>query len=152
MNGALDLEWIADLRSALTVADERVPLERALRPYWGSIGELRARNLTWFSIANLLARHGVVRRSGVPISGDQLRAIERRSRQAGGLERRASNVVPRPMKSNSSAGRPLASTDATPPARREATSLPPQERVTSSKEVSAEEIAIALKVLNNPNV
>lgn len=66
-------QWTAALREDLTVDGENIPFERALRRHLDGLVALRARGLTWPSLANLLRKNGVTRQDGRFYSADHLR-------------------------------------------------------------------------------
>lgn len=77
-----DIEnWAQKFASDLTIAGERVPLDRVIATHLRSFEALRAKGMTWRAIANVLSRAGACRPDGSPISHDQLRADVARSRR-----------------------------------------------------------------------
>lgn len=66
-------QWAEGLRGDLTLGGERVPFERALGHHLAGLLALRARGLTWRSLANLLRKNGVKRPDGRFYSADHLR-------------------------------------------------------------------------------
>ncbi|MHA6732221.1 hypothetical protein [Devosia sp. A369] len=66
-------QWAEGLRGDLTLGGERVPFERVLGHHLAGLAALRARGLTWRSLANLLRKNGVKRPDGRFYSADHLR-------------------------------------------------------------------------------
>lgn len=71
--GAIQI-WAERFAADLQVGDERVPLERVIAAHLDELQSLRARGLTWGSIASIIARSGGRRANNRLISADQLRA------------------------------------------------------------------------------
>lgn len=65
--------WAEEVARALSLGGERVPFQRVLRAHRHDLDALRARGLTWHSLAQILLRAGVQRANGRPYSADHLR-------------------------------------------------------------------------------
>jgi hypothetical protein len=72
-------DWIKQGLSRIAEAAdgglEGIPLERLLTGHLGFLTELRGTGATWAQIARALSAHGIMQRSGRPLSSDQVRGV-----------------------------------------------------------------------------
>ena len=147
--------WAEAVAKALTVGGERVPFQRVLRAHRSGLDALRARGLTWRSLAHLLAQAGVRRPDGPPYGADHLRVCVKRMgappRGNRPIPTRAPSDLRPPHPATMSATLPRGG--GTPPARPPPPSAPrpPAPQVISTptdKDVSDDELALARARLN----
>jgi len=134
-------QWTAALRDDLTVDGENVPFERALKRHLDGLVALRARGLTWPSLANMLRKNGVTRQDGRFYSADHLRVaydrLVRNSDNASHGKSLSRGLAPQ-SKASAKQHRIVGSKQvATPSGATVGNSRPPQD----DKDVSSDELA-----------
>jgi hypothetical protein len=87
--------WAEEIARALSLGGERIPFQRVLRAHQHGLDALRARGLTWQSLAHLLLRAGVHRPDGRPYSADHLRVCADRLMRDPRCSRSPAAAVPR---------------------------------------------------------
>ncbi|MFB0492112.1 hypothetical protein ABIE45_004698 [Methylobacterium sp. OAE515] len=142
--------WAEDIARNLSYGGERVPFQRVLRAHQYGLDALRARGLTWQSLAHLLSRAGVRRPSGQPYTANHLRICATRlgpsvgdggfGRPLSSARRRSSRPAATSTAPTNVGGRGRASA----PRSQESTSHRSQtDTVADDKDVSVDEIAAA---------